>query len=397
LAQVANAIFGFVFWIIAARLYTAEVVGLTSAILSVAGLLVTISSVGLGYGLIRFLNSNKNPVKLINSSFTVTGLLSLAATGIFIIGLGIWSPGLDILRNDPHYLVVFLFFVPVSVFASLIDQTLMAKRQAKFIFIRSLIFNILRLALLVLLAVFFQSLGILGSWSTAVFIALLVGVFILLPRAQPGYKLSFTVDRKMVSEIQHYSFLNYLGDLFWNLPGLVLPIIIVNLLGADSNAYFYMAWAMAGTLTMIPTSIATSLLAEGSHDEALLKYHIRRSLRILVLLLIPAAIIVWFLADKFLLLYGGLYAKNATTLLRWLAIASLPIAINTIYFSIKRIQKQVTPVIILAVIMALITVLVSYLLLPRFGINGVGIAWLGAQSISAVIAIVWYIRSGAGS
>jgi O-antigen/teichoic acid export membrane protein len=197
------------------------------------------------------------------------------------------------------------------------------------------------------------------------------------------------VDRKEISEILHFSFYNYLGDLFWNLPGLVLPIIIINLLGAESNAYFYIAWAMSGILIMIPASVATSLLAEGSHDEVQLKNNIRRSIRIMAIILVPAVILVWFLADKLLLLYGGQYADKATDLLRWLAVAVFPLTINMVYFGIKRVQKNVKPVIILAVCMAVITILSSYLLLPKFGINGVGISWLFGQSVIAFVAICW--------
>ena len=98
------------------------------------------------------------------------------------------------------------------------------------------------------------------------------------------------------------------------------------------------------------------------------------------------------MADKLLLLYGGQYAKNAVPLLRWLAIGAFPVAINMIYFNIKRVQQDVKPVILLASLMAVIVVLTSYLLLPKLGIIGVGIAWLGGQSMIACIAIVWDMR-----
>jgi Membrane protein involved in the export of O-antigen and teichoic acid len=392
LANLANALFGFVFWIIAARLYTAEAVGVASAILSAASLLTMLSSLGLGYGLIRFLKSSNNPANLINSSFTLTGLLSLAAAGIYIIGLGVWSPGLHIIRENPLFLVVFLGFTAVSVLTGLMDQAMMAERKAGFIFIRSLIFNILRLSLPVLLAVFSQSFGIFGSWSAATFVALLVCLFLLLPRAQPGYHPFFKIDRKAISEVLHFSFFNYLSDLFWFIPGLVLPIIIVNRSGAENNAYFYIAWTMSGILTMIPAAITTSLFAEGANDETQLKNHVRRSLKMVALLLIPAVILVWFLGHMFLHLFGGLYAENSATLLRWLAIASLPLAINLFYFNIKRVQRKMKTVIFLNALMAIIVVLTSYLLLPRLGINGVGVAWLAGQSAVAVIVIAWDMR-----
>jgi len=392
MANLANALFGFVFWIIAARLYTAEAVGVGSAILSAASLLTMLSSLGLGYGLIRFLKSSNNPANLINSSFTLTGLLALTAAGMFIIGLGVWSPSLHIIRENPLFLVVFLAFVVVSVLTGLMDQAMMAERKAGFIFIRSLIFNVLRLSLPVLLAVFSQSFGIFGSWSAATFVALLVCLFLLLPRAQPGYHPFFKIDRKAVSEVLHFSFLNYLSDIFWFIPGLVLPIIVVNRSGAENNAYFYIAWTMSGILTMIPAAITTSLFAEGAHDEAQLKIHVRRSLKMVALLMIPAVILVWFMGHTFLHLFGGLYAENSATLLHWLAIAAFPLAINLFYFNIKRVQKKVKTIIFMTVLMTIIVVGAAYLLLPRFGINGVGIAWLAGQSAIALIVIMWDMR-----
>lgn len=392
LANITSAIFGFVFWIIAAHLYSAELVGTGSAILSAASLLEMLSAIGLGYGLIRFLKSTNNPNKLINSSFTLMGISSLVAAGIFIIGLGFWSPRLNIIRENPFYLVVFLLFVPIMLLDDSTDMVLMAGRQGKFFFIHSLIFNILRILLLVLLAFFSQSFGIFGSLGASFFIALMVAIFLLLPRAQNGYHLFLALDRKIVAEIVHFSFLNYLGDLFWTLPGLILPIIVINLLNAKSNAYFYAAWMISTILTIIPTAVATSLLVEGTYDESNLKNHVARSLKMIAALLIPAIGLIWFLANKILLFYGSVYAENATTLLRWLTIASFPLAINIVYFGIKRVQKKMKPVILLAALMAIITILVAYLILPSMGINGVGIVWLVAQSITALIAITWDIR-----
>ena len=388
LATLTNALFGFIFWIIAARLYTTEVVGITSAIISAAALLEQFCFLGLDYGLIRFLKSSNNPFKLINSAITLTALLSLAAAGIFIIGLGIWAPGLMIIRENYYYLIIFILYVPILVLDDLTDDVMMGGRQAKFIFLHYIIFNILRLALLVFMVAFFRSFGIFGFWTTAMFIALLASVFLLVPRTQRGYHFRFIIDRKELSEVMHFSFLNYLSSLLGSMPSLVLPIIVVNLLGAKSNAYFYMAWSVSSVLNIVPTSVAYSLLAEGTYDQAKLKIHVRRSFKIAAVLLIPVIVLVWFLVHKLLSFYGSLYAENGATLLRWLAIAAFPAAINIIYFSIKRVQKNVKPVILLGALMSVITILMSYLLIPRWGINGIGIACLTAQSLIALIVIM---------
>ena len=58
------ALSGFAFWVIAARLYSAENVGIASATISVTGLLVAFSTLGLGNTLIRFLpNAREQTVR----------------------------------------------------------------------------------------------------------------------------------------------------------------------------------------------------------------------------------------------------------------------------------------------------------------------------------------------
>jgi O-antigen/teichoic acid export membrane protein len=49
------ALTGFFFWIVAARLYPPEVIGLASSAIAAIGLLSLLSTAGLDYGLLRFL------------------------------------------------------------------------------------------------------------------------------------------------------------------------------------------------------------------------------------------------------------------------------------------------------------------------------------------------------
>jgi O-antigen/teichoic acid export membrane protein len=390
LANIVNALFGFVFWILVTRFYTAADVGLASAVLSSAGLLSTLCGLGLGYGILRFLPLSRSPHKLLNTVFTVSGLLALIIAVIFVLGLSVWSPSLVFIREHPVYLAIFVLYVPVAALAGLIDQSFMAHRRAGFVLGRSIIFNVLRLLLPVLLAACFGfgSFGIFGAVALATGVAMSAAILFLLPRASPGYRPQPVLSGDIIKETVPYSFVNYLGDLFWLMPGFILPLLIVNRLGAAANAYFAIAWTMSGILTMIPAAVATSLLAEGSRDEAGLRhYDARRGLKMTFLLLVPAVILLWVLADKFLLLCGAAYAQNGATLLRWLALAALPMAVNILFFSVKRVQRQLKPIILMSATMAAVTLVLTFILLPRMGIDGVGIAWLAGQSAMAVVAI----------
>ena len=81
------SVFGFVFWIICARLFTAEEVGLATTIISVMGLITSFSLLGLGTGLIRYLPNSERKNDKINTCFTLVGVVSVIVTTIFILGM----------------------------------------------------------------------------------------------------------------------------------------------------------------------------------------------------------------------------------------------------------------------------------------------------------------------
>ncbi|MCL0094973.1 polysaccharide biosynthesis C-terminal domain-containing protein [Dehalococcoidia bacterium] len=392
-AGAVNALLGFAFWLIAARFYSAVDVGLASAAISAASLLAMLANLGLGYGLIRFLpHSGKNASSIINSCFSLGSLTSVVLALIFLGGINLWSPALLFIKQNPVYLTAFVLFTLVSTLSNLTAVTFVAERRAGFVLAKGIIFNLLRLPLVILLAAFFYSFGIFASLTIALGVALLIGISFFLPQAQPGYRPFFAVNRKVVNEILLFSFANYLSILFWAAPGVVLPIMVVNLLGAELNAFFYIAWAIGGVLIMIPTAASASLFAEGSYEQERLGINIWRSLKMILLLLVPLVVLVLAFADKLLLLFGIAYSENATTLVRILAISSLPLAVNTVYLAIKRVEKKLRVIVALTGFVAVITLGLSFLLLPRLGINGAGIAWVISQGILASVIVASFLK-----
>lgn len=395
IASGANALFGFVFWVIAARFYSPSDVGSAAAVISAVSLLTMLANFGLGYGLIRFLpNSGKRANAMINSCLTLGGLASAALVLIFLAGLDLWSPALFFIRDNPIYFAAFLLFALSSTLSALTEQAFLAERRAGFVLAKSLIFNLLRLPLPIVLAAFFHSFGIFASWGISLVVALVVSILFFLPRAQPDYQPRFTISRRVVNDMLHFSFANYLSVLFWSLPSLVFPIMVVNLLGAELNAYFYIAWAAGSVLTMIPSAASTSLFAEGSYEKERLGINIRRSLKMIFIFLVPAVILVLAIADKLLLLFGISYSESGTLLLRILAISTLPLAINLVYLGIKRVEKKLKVIVALTAFIAIVSLGLTYLLLPQMGINGAGIAWLITQGTVALVIVANWLKRG---
>ncbi|MFC1943689.1 oligosaccharide flippase family protein [Chloroflexota bacterium] len=393
MTNLAGPLIGFAFWIVAARFYTAEDVGLVAALIAILGLLTLLSTLGLDFGLIRFLpHSGQSANRIINSSLTISGLASIVFCGIFLAGINIWSPALLILVQEPIYLAAFIAFTVITTLLTIVGSTFIAKRRSSFVMAYSLISGLLKLPLPILLAAFFHSFGLFASWGLSTALALVISILFFLPRAQPDYHFSIALTKSAINEMVRFSFINYIAHLCWSLPGSVLPIMVLNMLGAETNAHFYIAWSIGALLTSFPFAISTSLFSEGSYDGQSLSTYVWRSVKLTFLILIPIVVIIVIMADKLLLLFGNAYSEGGTTLLYILALSSFPTAINYIYLTTKRVEKKLAVIIGLSSFIAITTLALSYLLLPQMGVNGAGIAWLVTQGIAALMIAASLLR-----
>jgi len=321
---------GFFFWVLAARLYPVESVGFASAAISAMGLLALLSTLGLDFGLIRFLPSaGERAGAIINSCLTISGLASVMLALIFLAGLNIWSPALFPIREQHIFLAAFVLFTGAITLKGFTQATFIANRRANLVLAQGLLFSLLRFIPLVMLAASFHTFGIFASWGIAWAIALGVGIFLFLPKIQPHYRPVPIISRHAVNDMMRFSLANYAASSLWIIPSFVLPLMVIDLLGAEPNAYFYVAWTTGSILSMIPVAISTSLFAEGSHNEETLGRDIKRSLKFTLLLVIPAIVVIFLAGDKILLLFGTAYSESATSLLWILAISALPISLNS--------------------------------------------------------------------
>lgn len=379
------AVTGFFFWMGAARLYPTEAVGLSSAAISALGLLALLSTLGLDFGLIRFLpGSGEKAQTLINSCFSIGTLVSLALSLIFLAGLDIWLPALSPLKESPVFFLAFVIFTVAGTLNTFVDQSFIAERRAGFALARGLIFGLVRFIPLIALATF-HAFGIFTSWGIALFLAATASIFLFLPRIRKGYRPFPIVRRAVVNQMLRFSVANYAASIFGAITGFILPLIVLNLLGAEQNAYFYIAWTIGNVLLMVPVATSLSLFAEGSHNENQLSRQVKQSLKLILLILVPAIIVIFLLGEKILLLFGTAYSENATKLLWFLALSALPASINYVYFSMKRVEMRMKSVIALTATIAVTTLALSYVLLPRIGITGAGIAWLASHGTAALI------------
>jgi O-antigen/teichoic acid export membrane protein len=379
---------GFFFWMAAARLYSTELVGESSASITAATLLSSLSLMGLDYALVRFLPTAGDKSRdMLNTSITIGTIMSVGIALIFIAGLGIWSPALLLIRQHPLFLVIFLLVVVATTLNTFAQRIFVARREAGLAMTRGIIFGLLRFIPLLILAFYFQSFGIFTSWGIALAVAVLISAFPL-SKIEGGYYPQPVIKKDVLRSMVGFSFNNYIATILFSLPGLLLPIMVVNLIGAEQNAYFYIGWSLGNILLVIPTSLSFSLLAESSNNQTMLMQEVKRSLKLITLILVPSVIIMLLLGDKLLLLFGQAYSENAANLLRILALSTIPNAVISIYFSVQRVKLKMAMVNILSLLLAVLTLGLSWVLIPGMGIAGAGLGWLAGQTVIAVGIVI---------
>ena len=378
---VINSLSGFVFWTVAARFYTADDVGIASAVISAMMLLAGLSSLGLGSGLIRFLpGAGIMSNKMLDSSLVLTALISILTALVFLTGLPLWSPALMLMYSQPVFMICFVLFTLLYTWSGVINHVFIAHRTARFTLLVSTVASV-KILLLIAFTTLYGAIGIFASTGVATAVSLVVALLWLLPAVQNGYFLQLRLCLEILRGLIPFSIGNYLAFFLYQTPQTILPIMVLNVLGAKESAYLYTAWMIATTLFMISGAISASTFAEGSNEEKSLSSNVRRALSLTALLSLPVILIMLVLGDSLLLLFGRDYMEGGGELLTILVLSAFPVGINSIYFAIKRVTKEIGTIFVLSTFIAGGTLGLSYLLMPRYDIAATGIGWLASQGM----------------
>ena len=369
-----TAVLGFLFIVIITQLFPPSEVGIYSAIISAAGLLAMFSRFGFDIGLIRFLPSAKDPNDFIGTCQSTVLVGSIALSAIFLVGLPIWAPSLEFITDDLAFVVMFVALTVITAVLYIQHNYYIVMRLTRQLIIRDVLRDAVKIAAVILLAPLGLS-GILGA-SVAALIASFLLANMFLRRTVPGYRPRLSIRRDIAKSLAKYSANNYVAGMIGSTPYLMLPILVVNLQGAEQGAYFFVAWSIATVIFIAIDAISTSFFAAGSRSTEEMKHIALRSLKIAYLILAPIVAIILLFAPDLLALFGEGYSENSSHLLMLLSICTVPMAFNDLYANTKRIKNEMRPLILYNLTVATGTLGLGTLLMSRMGIIGVGFGFL---------------------
>jgi Na+-driven multidrug efflux pump len=372
-----NAAFGFVFWIIAARLYPKGDLGMGVAIVSAMTLIGTFSLLGLDQSIIRFFPKGKEKEKFM-TSVTIVILSTISLAILFLLNIDLLAPVMIILKNQA---IIFILLVLIYSIFILFTSSSIAQRKGNYYFLQYLLSGS-RIFLLIPFAIF-GALGILYSVGIGFLIGLIASS-ILFVRLKIIGKPKINLD--YLKKSFKFSGTNYIVNSLATSPYQLLPILVLNVLGASETATYYIAFTISSLLFLIPSSFGLSLFVEGSHGESL-KQNTLHSLIGIFSLLIPLVFILYFFGGFLLGIIGKSYV-DAWDLLKIMALSSFFVSIYQLFISIKKVQKDLNSLIILSVINFSLIISLSYIFMLKFGIIGMGYAWFLSYFFSTIVVIL---------
>ena len=380
LAAGSTSLFGFVFWALAARRYSSEVVGLNAAALSAMILVSGACQLGLGSIFTRYLpRAGRATQKLVVRSYMLSAALSTLAALATAWTSPSWAPSLAFLRNDPLWLAAFVVGTTSWTIFALQDNVMTGMRQAQWVPISNTAFSLTKVALLVAVATAMPRSGVFFAWIVPVLFLLGPVNALIFLRLIPTHSSSAGDSHLDVRRMARFGVGNYIGSLFILGSTVLLPIIVTNQFGAAATAYFFIPWTIASSLQLIALYMSTSLTVEVAMDETKLREYCRRVILQTLRLVVPIVLVVLVGAHYFLHAFGPSYAGEGANILRILAVASLPNIVVALGLGVARIQHSGRAVLLIEGAQCLGTLGLSALLVPVFGVEGIGIAWLMSQ------------------
>lgn len=378
-----TGLLGLVFWAAAARHYSVAEIGRGSAVVTSAIMLATLSNLSLGGMYERFLPvAGHRAARLLIAGPAVTTVLAFGlGTGFVLL-----APAGHVLTTPTERLTFPLFVAVLALFA-LQDNVLTGLRGARWAAVKNLFHSVAKLALVVVLGVTASGFAIAVSWTApaALAAAVVVGLVVRAVRRDPVYAVEPALPPRR--ELFSFFVTTYGLTVVASLAPLVIPLIVVNQLGVESNGYFTMAWTLVTAVAMVMSVAAGPFIAEAAAQPDRLWASTRRFLVLLSGVALLGALFLLVGAPLLLSVFGRDYGAQGRDLVQVMALAMLLSAVPAFYGALARVRRRLGLAALVQVAGAVVLIGGTFLLAPRLGLVGIGWAYVAAEVFACLVVL----------
>jgi len=389
---------GFVYWAVAAHIYSAKTVGRSSALVSALLLLSALTQLNVSSALQRYLpQAGSSARRLVGYGYAVSSLVALPVAVGFVLLMPRLSSQWAFLSGSRLLALLFVGAALIWGVFALEDAALTGLRRAGVVPVENTVYGVLKLAMLILVAALLPAAGIFASWVAPLIVVIPVINFLIFRKFMPQREQARRQQQPVRGrEIVRFTSADYLASLFNQAYGSLLPLMVLSALGAAASGRFYIAWTIAAGPTMIAANFGTSLMVDAAaapHRLAELTRGI--AIRCMVTTLLCSVVIILG-AEPILRIYGAQYAAQAASLLVLLSLGSIPRALILLTWSLDRLARRMRRAALTQALLAILLLVGSKILLGRYGIDAVGYAWVGSNVLVALLRLPTLINAAAG-
>jgi O-antigen/teichoic acid export membrane protein len=383
---------GIGFWMLAAHLLTPAQIGIASAFLAPSNFLAIVFLLGANYGVLRFARELEEEPALLFSTIWLSGgasaVGSILCAGL-ILAIGIIQP----LGGSPLLsILLYALLVSSGTIWTVCECAFVGLRAPWQVLARNIGFALVRIAFLVPF-VGFGEVGLVVSFAAGTCLAAIFSIGLLRRHLHAPWSIVFTLWRSGLKRIIGFALPNHLVNLIASVPPMILPLIVLHVLGAETNGFFAVAWTVSSILRSVLTAASVTLLAEGARDRALVGAQLGKTIGFLICLVSVAALPMVVFPQFVLVFFGAAYVEANIIALRLFALSLLPAVLTTVYMARERVEHRVRFIIVLSVASCVLSTVLPYLGARSGGYTGFAVWYLISQVLLGLAVAPVLIRS----
>ena len=390
--SIASLISGYIFWIIVSKITTSEIIGISSTLISFAGIVSVIATIGVPSGVLRFLGRSFSEKKLDEAKKTVLVALFLICMGIAACSLTMvivqnWIH--DIFDFDLSLLLIAILFVGSAALSMLFRSVVISSlntRSLPIIIISSSIVKLILTVILLLIGTGVVGLTI-GFTSTHVLTSILLGIFVM----RTIFKKS-SVNNLVTSFIASARSILVSSIVYW-IPFLITTvgsqlgtIVVFGSQGANQAGVYFLALTIITGIVNVMNSLFTIALPTLSGLRDYRKRVAWNTIRFSALILLPFTCSLIFYSEEIMELFGPNYS-NGSVSLEILLLSMLPMVvlsgINTLVYSYGNYRDVLT----IGLAVSIPRTLLYFVLVPLYGGTGAALGYTIGTIIGCLVSL----------
>ncbi len=397
-----SKILAYFYRITIARYYGPEVYGLFSLALMVIGFFIAFASLGFSEGLLRFIPIYRAKKQYSNIAYLLkfarkTLLISGIIAGIIMF---LFSDFIAVsIFNEPSlklFLQIFAFLVPIQIFSNIYLSVLRANERINaFSFSYNILQNIVKLIFIFIFILFFISAPHAIAFSYMLGIIATLSFSYLFAKVKIKEIFNQTNPPKDVSKKILQSFFSYSWPLvLFGIIGTLLFWVDTFSIGLFKDAYFVGIYnsaipiatlmAFSGELFLqLFSPLITRTLAQKRFNVA--KELSKQINKWIFIINLPLLVLILFFPGVFINFFWGADYLAAETALRFLAFGMFIFSLSSVSRSLLSSKGKSKILLINLICISAINLLLNFLLVPKYGINGAAIATMASLILLSII------------